>query len=105
MTVSRKVSSLARSAAQPGPGAIPHTVSPYVCIDLVNSRFADHTGSGDVYDRIEMQAWQRWFAQRCDLKPLEPPAGAVLRSLIRLRALLRTLLEFISLPAPARWPN
>ncbi len=36
------------------PGAIPHTLSAYPCIDFVNSRFTDHTGTGRVYDRLRL---------------------------------------------------
>ena len=34
-----------RQAASASRGAIPHTVSDHLCIDFVNSRFADHTGA------------------------------------------------------------
>ena len=73
--------------------AIPHTVSPYVCIDLVNSRFTDHTGTGEVYDRLASPAWQGWFARRCGVTPARPPAISALHSLARVRDLLRALLK------------
>jgi predicted RNA-binding Zn ribbon-like protein len=75
------------------PGAIPHTVSDHLCIDFVNSRFADHTGTGRVYDRLELEEWRRWFVHRCGFATQWPLDGLVQRELVALRNLLRTLLE------------
>jgi predicted RNA-binding Zn ribbon-like protein len=75
------------------PTAIPHTVSEHACIDFVNSRFADHTGAGVVYDRIDIPEWQRWFTARCGVRALPPPTSIERRELLALRALLRRLLE------------
>lgn len=71
---------------------IPHTLSPHACIELVNSRFADHTGSGVVYDRLELPEWRDWFARRFGIRgPGEP--GSLRDEVLALRALLRELLE------------
>lgn len=80
-------------AGAPPPSAIPHTLSDHVCIDFVNSRFADHTGSGAVYDRIALPEWQRWYAARCGIIVELPARATELRNLVALRALLRPLLE------------
>jgi predicted RNA-binding Zn ribbon-like protein len=80
------------------PGPIPHTVSEHLCVDFVNSRFTDHTGSGRIYDRLDLPDWQRWFAQRCGLTIEQPPSAAMHRHLIDLRDLLRGLLESRSDP-------
>src|SRR5215467_2398127 len=82
---------MARPEGSPGP--IPTTVSDYFCIDFVNSRFNDHTGSGRVYDRFEHPAWQRWFAARCGADPQAPLGAALHRQLVALRGPLRWLLE------------
>lgn len=75
------------------PGAIPHTLSAHACVDFVNSRFSDHTGGGDVHDRLDMPEWRRWFAQRCGVAVREPLRAADRRALVALRDLLRSLLE------------
>jgi predicted RNA-binding Zn ribbon-like protein len=75
------------------PGPIPTTVSEHLCIDFVNSRFHDHTGSGRVYDRLERPEWRAWFAARCGADPQAPLGSALHRQLVALRALLRRLLE------------
>jgi predicted RNA-binding Zn ribbon-like protein len=82
-----------RSTGHRSPGAIPHNVSDHLCIDFVNSRFTDHTGSGFVFDRLEMDAWRRWFVDRCGLLIHRPPSAVVHRELVGLRRLLRRLLE------------
>ena len=75
------------------PGPIPHTVSRHPCVDLINSRFAEHTGSGLVYDRIEVVEWQRWFADRCGV-PIEVPLSPSERGqFLQLRDDLRLLLQ------------
>jgi predicted RNA-binding Zn ribbon-like protein len=83
-------------AGKPGPrstpGAIPHTVSDHLCIDFVNSRFTYHTGSGQIYDRLELEEWRRWFSNRCRLAIERPPSAVVYRRLVELRHLLRRLL-------------
>ncbi len=67
-------------------------------MDFVNSRFTDHTGSGRIYDRLDLQDWQRWFAHRCGLTIEQPPSTAMHRHLIDMRDLLRRLLESRSDP-------
>lgn len=75
------------------PGAIPSTVSDHPCIDFVNSRFADHTGSGRFYDRLDLDEWRRWFVRRCGFTNTQRPDAGVYRELLELRGLLRRLLE------------
>ena len=75
------------------PGPIPATVSDYLCIDFVNSRFNDHTGNGRVHDRLEYPAWREWFAARCGVDPPMQPGASLYRELVALRGLLRRLLE------------
>lgn len=75
------------------PAAIPHTLSPYTCIDFVNSRFTDHTGTGEVFDRLQSPEWRDWYARRCGLIPPRPASGATIGTLTDLRHVLRSLLE------------
>ncbi len=91
-----------RSAAAPGagrhtqhnsPGAIPSTLSDHLCIDFVNSRFTDHTGSGRVYDRLELGEWRLWFVDRCGFLTQPKPDALMHQELVDLRRLLRRLLE------------
>jgi predicted RNA-binding Zn ribbon-like protein len=68
-------------------------LAPFACLDLVNSRFADHVGSGEVYDRLERREWQSWFLSRWQLELEEPDAAVPLPALRRLRQVSRELLE------------
>lgn len=86
--------------AQPGspfrsrqPAAIPHTLSQYTCIDFVNSRFTDHTGTGEIFDRLERPEWRAWYAERCGVAPPRLASLATVRTLMQLRETLRHLLE------------
>ena len=72
---------------------MPHTLAPFACLDLVNSRFADHVGSGEVYDRLERREWQSWFLSRWQLELEGPDAPVPLPALRRLRQVSRELLE------------
>jgi predicted RNA-binding Zn ribbon-like protein len=74
------------------PSAIPHTVSDHLCVDLVNSRFSDHLGSGVSYDRLLVPEWRCWFLLRCGLEPPDSVSQLTLRKLTRLRTLLRELM-------------
>jgi predicted RNA-binding Zn ribbon-like protein len=62
-------------------------------VDFVNSRFTDHTGSGRVYDRLDLEEWQRWFALRSGLTIEQRPSAGMHRQLTDLRDLLRRLLD------------
>ena len=73
--------------------AIPSNPSEHACLDLVNSAFSDHVGSGGTVDRLASPAWQRWFLDRHGLKP-KPPAGPPpVADLVALRRDLRRILE------------
>jgi predicted RNA-binding Zn ribbon-like protein len=75
------------------PDPIPHTLSPYTCIDFVNSRYTDHTGTGEVFDRLESREWREWYAGRCGVTPSRPASAATVRTLMDLRRVVRKLLE------------
>jgi predicted RNA-binding Zn ribbon-like protein len=69
------------------------TVSDHLCIDFVNSRFADHTGGGRLYDRLEVEGWRRWFLTRCGLSDRLRFDAQTRQELVGVRGLLRRLLE------------
>jgi predicted RNA-binding Zn ribbon-like protein len=92
---------------KPWSGAIPYTVSPYLCIEFVNSRFANYTGSGEVYDRLELARWRSWLLERAQIPVTEPPTPATLEELRQVRTELRQLLTAGGPPDPAAvtWIN
>jgi predicted RNA-binding Zn ribbon-like protein len=70
---------------------IPSHPSDFACVDLVNSSFEDHLGSGAITDRLPSRQWQLWFLERHSLQPEErssPPIG----ELVTLRRDLRRIL-------------
>lgn len=72
--------------------AIPSHPSEFACIDLVNSAFTNHLGSGPPIDRLPLPGWQAWFLDRHGFALAgHPPAP--LDELARLRRRLRGLLE------------
>jgi predicted RNA-binding Zn ribbon-like protein len=76
------------------PGPIPHAWAKHACLDLVNSRWTDHLGSGRIHDRLPLPDWRHAFFARWSHLPTgatdAPEAVAGLREL---RDLLRRLLE------------
>ena len=83
------------------PGAIPHAWAKHACLDLVNSRWTDHLGSGRVHDRLPLLEWRReFFARRDDLATgvVESPEAAP--ALRELRGSLRRLLEAFARAQP-----
>jgi predicted RNA-binding Zn ribbon-like protein len=84
------------------PGALPHNLSRYHCVDFVNSRFTDHTGSGETYDRLVLPEFQLWYADRCGLPLKKAASAASMSHLMRLRGFLRDLLDTGRLPSERR---
>jgi predicted RNA-binding Zn ribbon-like protein len=82
------------------PGSVPYTLSPYLCIEFVNSRFENYTGTGEVYDRLEMEVWRRWFLDRAGIPVKQPPTPETFHELREVRTRLRDLLERSARPAP-----
>jgi predicted RNA-binding Zn ribbon-like protein len=63
------------------------------CLDLINSRFNDHLGSGEVYDRLSEPRFRRAFLERWRFEVGDPDDSRAVPRLRRLRTLLREVLE------------
>ena len=74
-------------------GALPRQWAPEPCLDLVNTRFNDHLGSGDVTDRLPMPEWRGAFLKRWGYRVPNPDDRMVIARLTHLRQLLRGVLE------------
>jgi predicted RNA-binding Zn ribbon-like protein len=81
-------------------GPIPYTLSPHLCIEFVNSRFENYTGTGEIYDRLEMARWREWFLDRAGIPVKQPPAPETFHELVHVRTMLRELLGLRARPAP-----
>jgi predicted RNA-binding Zn ribbon-like protein len=84
---------------------LPHAWAPHSCLDLVNSRWQDHVGGDEVYDRLPLRQWRLAFLDHWGLagsRAADVPEA--IRRLERLRGTLRVLLEARSRgePLPAR---
>lgn len=90
------------SAPAAPPSPLPHAWASYACLDLVNSRWADHQGSPRTYDRLPLPEWRLAFLKHWDLTPETAWNDASLERFIGLRRLLRDILEDFSAGRPAR---
>ena len=88
------------------PSPIPHDWEGAACLDLVNSLWTDHLGSGKTYDRLIEPAFRRAFLKRWHFRVGDPDDPKALVSLARLRGTLRAALERYrdgrDLPSPMR---
>jgi predicted RNA-binding Zn ribbon-like protein len=64
-----------------------------LCLDFVNSQFAEHTGSGQRFDRLALPRWWQWLAARWQLGLPSRLAPADARKLRQVRSRLRSMLE------------
>lgn len=74
------------------PGPIPSTVSTHLCVDFVNSEFADHRTGAKTFDRLAMLDWRCWFLRRCGLPPASRLDTQTRSEAVELRRMLRDLL-------------
>ncbi len=81
------------------PGPLPHAWACHACLDLVNSRWTDHLGSGRVHDRLPLPEWREAFFAHWGLEVRSVGEDRV-ADLARLRALLRRLLEAFAAGRP-----
>jgi len=82
--------------------ALPNEWSAEPCLDLVNSLFNDHTGSGDVHDRLPLPAWRRAFLAHWGYRVEDPDDRRAVLRLRELRRILRAALEGYSSGRPIK---
>lgn len=78
---------------------LPMVWNQFACLDFVDSEFADHTGGGRRFDRLERPEWQRAFLDRWGWRAPVPAPAAAIAGLRELRPRLRRILESGELPA------
>ena len=84
------------------PGPLPHAWTRHACLDLVNSRWMDHLGSGRSYDRLPLPEWRRaLLARYAHLASGTADGTEMVAGLRSLRAALRPLLEAFGRGEPA----
>ena len=75
------------------PAPLPGHWARHACLDLVNSRWQDHQGSGQAFDRLVSDTWRQAFLGRRDLAPDVRWGPGVEEQLKSLRSLVRRVLE------------
>lgn len=73
--------------------ALPSEWATEPCLDLVNTRFNDHLGSGRVNDRLPLSEWRRAFLGRWGYRVDDPDDRRAIARLRSMRDLLRAALE------------
>jgi predicted RNA-binding Zn ribbon-like protein len=84
-----------KPASGPGagvPSGLPTNWANHSCLDLVNSQWMDHLGSGVRFDRLPLPEFQRWLLERWGWEVQLPLRKANLQNLARLRVLVRRVL-------------
>lgn len=66
------------------------------CLDLVNTRFNDHVGSGTVNDRLPLTEWRRGFLRHWGYRVEDPDDRSAVARLASMRRVLRAALEAYS---------
>ncbi|MFI5283336.1 MAG: CGNR zinc finger domain-containing protein [Candidatus Dormibacterales bacterium] len=75
------------------PGPLPHDWGATSSLDLINSRWSDHLGSGRYYDRLPDSRFRVAFLKRWSYRVDDPDDASAVSRLHSLRASLRNLLE------------
>ena len=75
------------------PSPIPHDWTPAPCLDLVNSRWSDHLGSGRSYDRLPEPLFRRAFLKRWGYRVRDPDSPGGIARLAALRTVLRRVMD------------
>lgn len=75
------------------PGPLPNQWALEPSLDLVNTRWKDHVGSGVFHDRLPSPIWRRAFLKRWGYRVSDPDDASARTRLARLRTLLRACLE------------
>ncbi|MBO0686961.1 MAG: CGNR zinc finger domain-containing protein [Candidatus Dormibacteraeota bacterium] len=80
---------------------LPNAWAGHACLDLVNSRWMDHLGSGIAHDRLPLLEWRRAFFSHWGLLATGvADAVETVEELRELRGVLRGLLEAFSRRQP-----
>jgi predicted RNA-binding Zn ribbon-like protein len=82
------------------PSPIPRDWGAAPCLDLINSRWSDHLGSGQFYDRLPEPRFRRAFLQRWNYRVADPDDAAARARLASLRRFLRGIIELYSSGRP-----
>ena len=75
------------------PSPIPHDWTPSPALDLVNSRWRDHRGSGQYFDRLPEPLFRRALLNRWGYRVGDPDSPAGIARLEALRTVLRRVMD------------
>lgn len=75
------------------PKPLPNEWGVEPCLDLINTRWSDHLGSGIVHDRLPLPIWRRAFLEHWGFKIADPDDQRAWARLARMRGVLRDALE------------
>jgi len=75
------------------PSPLPRDWASAPCLDLINSRWNDHLGTSETYDRLPEPLFRRAFLKRWGYRVPDPDDARARARLASLRALLRGVLE------------
>ena len=75
------------------PGPLPRDWGAAPSLDLINSHWNDHLGSGETYDRLPEPRFRRAFLKRWHYEVADPDDVAARARLRSLRSFLRVVLE------------
>ena len=75
------------------PGPLPNHWGAAPCLDLINSRWSNHLGSGTFYDRLPEPLWRRAFLKQWGYRVRDPDDADAIADLAALRVVLREALE------------
>ena len=72
---------------------MPHDWTAAPCLDLINSHWSNHLGTGEFYDRLPLPRFRRAFLKRWKYHVGDPDNARARARLHSLRTLLRDVLE------------
>ncbi|HYM97764.1 MAG TPA: CGNR zinc finger domain-containing protein [Candidatus Sulfotelmatobacter sp.] len=75
------------------PRPLPNQWGVAPCLDLINTRWSDHVGSGVFHDRLPLSQWRRAFLRQWGYRVADPDDASARSQMVRLRGLLRATLE------------
>jgi len=75
------------------PSPLPRDWATAPCLDLINSHWSDHLGTGEIYDRLPEPRFRRAFLKRWGYRVADPDDPGGRARLLTLRSLLRDILE------------